>query len=151
MSIPSDLPSRKRAVFKESSSVANQTCYAIVNPDGTNVGGASTVGGATYFFDSSADNTAQALKTSAGTLYGLDIYNPNSVWGFVQVFNVAAGSVTVGTTAPNIVFFVPPTGALTKDFPVGLSFATAITYACTTTATGSGALGTALTFSGIYK
>lgn len=107
--------------------------------------------GGDLFFDSDGDNTAQALKASAGRLYKLHIINTNSSGAYVQLFNVAAGSVTVGTTTPNYVIFVPAEGAVIEDFDPSGDFDTAITYACTTTATGSGDPTTGLIVSGIYK
>lgn len=102
------------------------------------------------FFDSDGDNTAQAMKAAAGSLYKLHIINSNASAAYVQLFNVAAGSVTVGTTTPNYVAFVPANGSLTEDFVQGMAFSTAITYACTTTATGSGDPTTGLTVSASY-
>lgn len=102
------------------------------------------------FFDSDADNTAQVLKAAAGTLYKVHAVNTNVAAAYIQLFNVAAGSVTVGVTAPNYVIYVPPSGAVTEDFVHPLNFATAITYAATTTATGAGDPTTGLTVSAAY-
>lgn len=107
--------------------------------------------GASMLFDSNGDNTAQAVKAGAGTLYNLEVSNPNGADAWIQLFDVAAGSVTVGTTVPNQSFFVPAGGAMDKVFPVGIAFATAITYACTTTATGSGNPATGLVVNAVYK
>ncbi len=101
----------------------------------------ATIGSDTLF-DSDGNNTAQVIKTSAGTLYGLEVSNPNSADAFIQLFDLATGSVTVGTTTPKISFFVPAgdgtlDGAMDKMFPVPMKFTTAITYACTTTTTGN--------------
>ena len=100
-------------------------------------------------FDSDADNSAQAMKAAAGRLYSLDVINPNSTPAYIQLFNTAAGSVTVGTTAPVYVVYVPASGSVTKEF-YGMYFSTAITYAATTTATGSGDPTTGLTLSASY-
>lgn len=113
---------------------------------------AHTAGGADPYWDADGDNTAQALKASAGTLYKLNIYNSNSSEAYIQLFNTAAGSVTVGTTTPVYVARIPANGQLIEDFGgAGLGFSTAITYACTTTSTGSGAPATGLEVSGVYK
>jgi len=106
--------------------------------------------GVTSFFDADADNSAQVLSASASKLYKLHVINSNTENAFIQLFNVAAGSVTVGTTTPNYVIFVPKQGGVIEDFSPGMSFATAITYACTTTATGNGDPTTGLTLSGGY-
>lgn len=93
-------------------------------------------------FDSDGDNTAQQLKGSAGNLYFLEVSNPNSTDAYIQLFDLATGSVTVGTTTPKLSLLVPAGngtnyGAMDKVFTIPIAFATAITYACTTTATGS--------------
>lgn len=95
-------------------------------------------------FDSDGDNTAQAVKTTAGRIHALEVSNPNAVDAYLQLFNAAAGDVTVGTTTPTLSLFVPAgdgtlDGAMDKEWgDEGLDFQTAITYACATTATGSG-------------
>lgn len=112
---------------------------------------ANFAAGANLYFDADGDNTAQAIKTTSGRLFKLHVINPNNTAAYVQLFNVAAGSVTVGTTTPNYVIFVPAEGAVIEDFNPSGNFSTAITYACTTTATGNGDPATGLTVSGIYK
>ena len=107
-------------------------------------------------FDSSGDETAQAMKTSGGGLYYLHVTNINAVDAFIQLFDVAAGSVTVGTTTPTLSFLVPAgsgslNGAFTETFSPPIDFGVAITYACATSATGNGALGTALIVNGLYR
>lgn len=115
------------------------------------LGANATDNGPDPYFDSDGDNTAQALKASAGNLYKINVYNPNTAIAFVQLFDTAAGSVTVGTTTPVYVIPVPSEGFTIEDFVPGLSFGTAITYACTTTATGSGDPTTGLTLSATFK
>lgn len=98
--------------------------------------------GSNTLFDSDGDNTAQVCKTSGGLLWGLVISNSNAADAFLQLFDVAAGSVTVGTTAPKLSLLVPKgdgtaSGAVELIFPKPIYFENAITYACTTTATGN--------------
>jgi len=112
---------------------------------------AATTGGADMIFDSDGDNTAQVIKAGAGSLYALEVSNSNSADAWIQLYDVAAGSVTVGTTVPDQSYFVPAQGAMDKSFSVPVAFGTAITYACTTTATGSGAPTTGLVVNAIYK
>jgi hypothetical protein len=107
--------------------------------------------GSDTVFDADADNTAQVCKAGSGNLYKLDIYNSNAAIAFIQLFDVAAGSVTVGTTTPKYVLTIPPQGAASIDFAIPMSFDTAITYAATTTPTGSGDPTVGLTFSAVYK
>lgn len=97
-------------------------------------------------FDSDGDNSAQALLPHPGRLYFVNAYNSNGAAAFIQIFDATSANVTVGTTTPKMSLFVPAGGAYSQNLPVnGFHFNTAITYACTTTATGSGDPTTGLT------
>jgi len=102
---------------------------------------------------SALTNTAVAVKTTAGILGIAYCYNPNSTVAYVQVFNVATGSVTVGTTAPTFFFAIPATsiGGFGFGGGSGLYFSTAISIAATTTSTGGSAPSTALECSEGYN
>lgn len=77
--------------------------------------------------------TATAVKASAGVLYGLVVTNNHSSACFLQVFNVAAGSVTPGTTAPDLEIYVPATTTLSINLgPHGLTCGTAISMLAST-------------------
>ncbi len=117
-----------------------------------------TTGGWSMFNATSGDgstaltNTAQAIKASQGTLGGWYIYNPNaSAVAYVCLYNVASGSVTVGTTNPAIVIAVPAGAAANLEIGNGLQFSTAISVAAATTAGGNTALGTAVEANFWYK
>ena len=100
-------------------------------------------------FDSSIVGTAQALKTSGGRLAAVEISNPNTVSGFLQIFDLATGDITMGTTAPKLSLAIPKgasatdVGIMDKLWKEGIDFNIAISYAITTTATGSTAMTTA--------
>lgn len=97
-------------------------------------------------FDSDGDNSAQACRTSGGYIDYIHVVNPNGVDAYLQLFNVAAAGVTVGSTTPNQSYLIPANGAFDVAFAAHpMHFATAVTYACTTTATGSGDPSTGLT------
>lgn len=107
---------------------------------------ANTTGGASTFSASGASggnalltNTPVAVKASAGNLYGFDFVNTGSAAAYVQLFDAAAGSVTLGTTAPKLSKWVPAGGAWEEKFAGDgkITFGTAITVAATTTATGN--------------
>lgn len=89
--------------------------------------------------------TVTAIKSSAGTLSMLQCGNTNASEGYVQVFNLPSGSVTLGTTAPtlSIPIAATSTGGFALAQPIAMS-GSGISAAATTTATGSSALGTAL-------
>jgi hypothetical protein len=80
--------------------------------------------------------TATAIKASAGQLYGWYIGNNNSTIVYCQIFNVASGSVTLGTTAPTLSFMIPANCAANVLNPMGIAFGTAISFAFTTTRSG---------------
>jgi hypothetical protein len=109
-------------------------------------------------FDSDGDNSAQAIKTADGWLYDLEVSNPNTIDAFFQLFDVATGDITVGSTTPRLSFLVPAAasstirGAFDRSFgPDGLHFLTALSYACTTTPTGNTDPSTGLTVNAIYS
>jgi hypothetical protein len=111
---------------------------------------AQTGNGNSMFRNTALSNTAVAVKASAGNLSGCHIYNPNSSAAFVQFYNVAQGSVTVGTTTPDWTIFVPALGGVDGDI-LPTSFTTAITVAATTTITGGTAPSTGLLVNLRYK
>lgn len=116
-----------------------------------------TAGGWSTFNATSGDgstaltNTAQAIKASPGKLGGWFIYNPNASVAYVPIYNVASGSVTVGTTNPLMVLAIPAGSAANLEMVNGITFDTAIAVAAATTAAGNTALGTALEANFFYK
>ena len=96
-------------------------------------------------------STVQAIKASAGKLYGYYIYNPNSSAQFVQFYNTASGSVTVGTTNPLFMLTIPATAGANLISDIGITFGTAMSWAATSTAGGNGAPTTALDAVAWYK
>ncbi len=90
-------------------------------------------------------NSAQVIKASAGQLYGYYIYNPNTAASYVIIYNVAAASVTVGTTNPYMVICVPAGSAANLSIPQGIVFSNAgWSIAAATTGGGNSAPTTAL-------
>jgi hypothetical protein len=114
------------------------------NTIGSVTGAPATSGGLGLPFSALVSNTATAVKTSAGQVYGWSIGNAaNASPVYVQLFNKATGSVTLGTTAPDWVIEVPANGGSNMP-PNVLALAahgTAITIAVTSTRTGSTAVG----------
>ena len=93
-------------------------------------------------FDSDADNSVQSCKAGSGVLYGFEASQANAADAFLQLFDAATGDVTVGTTSPKLSYFIPAgdgtlRGSTEKNYPEGIKFSTAITYAVTTTPAGS--------------
>jgi hypothetical protein len=111
----------------------------------------STSGGWSVSSQTALTNTAVSVKASAGQLGGYMMYNPNPSAAYVQVFNVASGSVTLGTTTPTYVIPLPGNAAANIEMGNGIAHGTAISVAATTTPTGSAAPATALTGFFLFK
>jgi hypothetical protein len=97
---------------------------------------AATTGGLSIV-SASVGGTATVIKASAGQLYGYHFFNTTAAVAYVQIFNVAAASVTLGTTTPTLSIGMPAGSGVTVNFDKGVAFSTAISFACTTTRTGS--------------
>jgi len=100
-------------------------------------GGISTV-----YRDEDIDETDIEIKGSAGQIYWIHVVNLDATPVYLHFWDVAAASVTVGTTAELVSFCVPSQGdangaGFTMQFPHGIEFGTAITVACTTTISGT--------------
>lgn len=90
-------------------------------------------------------NTAIAVKATSGSVGKVYCYNPNVSVAYIQIFNLAAASVSVGSTIPQQSYGIPATNASGFSFPSsGDGYSTAISVAATTAATGGTAPGTAL-------
>jgi hypothetical protein len=61
------------------------------------------------YTDSAMGNTADAIKASSAVVYYVLVDNTANAGAstYVKLFNLAAGSVVVGTTAPDEVIYVP--------------------------------------------
>lgn len=110
---------------------------------------ANASAGTSTFFNATQSNTVTAVKVSAGNLYSLRLYNPGAAAVFVQIFDLATGSVTLGTTVPKQSFFVPIGGTRDENFGP-MSFGTAISIAATTTVNGLTAPATAIVVNAEY-
>lgn len=105
-----------------------------------------TSGGCSIFYDNDLDETAVAVKASAGQVYGIYAINLTAAPLYLQLFNIAQGSVTVGTTTPTVQFVIPANAdsdgaGFWLTIPQGIAFSTAITAAATTDNEGNGAPG----------
>jgi hypothetical protein len=82
--------------------------------------------------------SVDAVKASSALVYSININNSaNSVPSYVRLFNLASGSVIVGTTAPDSVLYVPANAvvsfALFTGVLAGITFGTALSACCVTT------------------
>lgn len=95
--------------------------------------------GAKIYQNTDLDGTISAVKASAATLYALIIDNSASAAiSYVKLWDVASGSVTVGTTAPDWIIAIAASVKKTITIPEGMAFATALSAACVTTAGTAG-------------
>src|SRR6266566_8451432 len=80
----------------------------------------ATPAGLFAFTDTALGNAADAIKASSTKLYSVIIDNSANVAAtYVKLFNLAAGSVVVGTTAPDEVIYVPASSVITHNFFTG--------------------------------
>lgn len=98
----------------------------------------------THFSTTADEDPAVAVKTSgSGRLFYVHAINPNAADAYLQLFDLPVASVTVGTTTPKQSFLIPAgggnAGAYESAWKNPIPFNNAITYAVTTSATGSGA------------
>lgn len=101
----------------------------------------------------SIGNTKTDIGTAntAGIVAGWYFYNPNNSVAYVQVFNLQASAVTLGTTAPVYSIGVPALSAANLMSPTGITHSTAISIAVTTTRAGSTNVGSTVDYNIFYK
>lgn len=128
--------------------ITQSTAGALCTSGGGGGGGGVAVvpanSGGTLTFDNAVTTTVQSIKASTGQLYGYHIFNPNSTVCWVQLFNLAAGSVVLGTTVPFKSLGIPALGGAVTSKTIGAAFDTAISVAVTTTRNGNSACAIAL-------
>lgn len=93
--------------------------------------------GETIFTDTAMGGTIDPVKASPATVYYVQVDNSlNGSASYVKLYNLASGSVVVGTTVPDEVIFVPGNAVVTEVFSTsaapGKAFGTALSAACTT-------------------
>jgi hypothetical protein len=97
----------------------------------------------TVFQDTSMGGTADGVKSSSTVIYYVQVDNTlNGAPSYVKLYNLASGSVTVGTTVPDFVLYAAANKVQTYVFSTaassGLTFGTALSAACTTAGGTSG-------------
>jgi len=89
------------------------------------------------YSSSSMQATAEGIKASSAKVYSVIIDNTLNVAAtYVRLWNLASGSVVVGTTVPDEVIYAPPsvitTQVLFTGATAGKTFGTALTAAAVT-------------------
>jgi hypothetical protein len=107
----------------------------------------ATPSGLSQYTDTSITNATDAVKASSAVLYSVLIDNSANAGAasYVKLYNVASGSVTVGTTAPDEIIYVPQGVVVTHFLYTGAvpgkTFGTALTACCVTTGGTAGNTG----------
>lgn len=117
--------------------------HTIATPDGMIAGNAQnpfmvmtpTTVGNTNYFNPALLAVPTAVKTITGVIKSFSFYNPSNAIAYVQMFDMPALGVTLGTSQPILSYPVPAGGWY--DFEPNAKFNTAITLAATTTPTGA--------------
>jgi len=98
-----------------------------------------TIAGLFLYTSTDIIGTIEAVKGASTVIYHLDLDNAaNGATTFYKFWNVASGSVTVGTTAPDMCILVPASTRIVIPIPAGLTFGTALSVAAVTTAGTAG-------------
>lgn len=88
---------------------------------------------ASIFNDTANASTAVAVKASSSVVYQIVLNNAaNAAASYLKLYNLGSGSVTVGTTVPDEIILAPASTTVTLLYPLGKTFATALTAATVT-------------------
>ena len=93
----------------------------------------ATSGGLAIFRSIDLDESEEAVKTSAGQLFGFYLYNDaSSGKRYVKLYDDTVANVVVGTTTPVLTIPLDAGQGAVAEFANGIAFANAITIAATT-------------------
>ncbi len=91
--------------------------------------------------------TVEGIKASSAKVFSVIVDNSlNNAATYVKLWNLASGSVVIGTTAPDEIIYVPASAIITHVLYTGASqgktFGTALSAAAVTTGGTAGVTGT---------
>ena len=90
------------------------------------------------FQDTVAANSAVTVKGSSAVITMIDVDNTaNAAATYVKLWN-STGAITVGTTAPDMVLYVPASTRIAFVIPTGVTWGTGTQVAAVTTAGTAG-------------
>lgn len=89
----------------------------------------ATPSGLQQYENTDLDEVKAGITSASTVVHSIDINNPNAAEVFLKMWNVAVGSVTVGTTPAQVVVMVPASTRLVFPIPGGWTFGTALTVA----------------------
>ena len=93
-----------------------------------------TSGGLSVVQNLDIDETEDAIKASAGQLFGWYLYNDGATEVYVKFYDDTVANVTVGSTTPVMTLGIPAGSGANVLNGMGIAFANAITVAATTAA-----------------
>ena len=91
----------------------------------------ATPSGLQLYTNTDLDEVKVGISAASTVVHSIDVDNPNGAEIFLRLWNVAVGSVTVGTTPTQVVIMVPANTRLVLPIPGGWTFGTALTAAVT--------------------
>jgi hypothetical protein len=105
----------------------------------TNLITSGTSNALSVFRSLTVNSTAQAVKVSAGNVYGWNIINNHSNTLYVKLYNIAAGSVNPASDVPVTTWIIPGSGSVyVEPDSIKESFNTAISVRAVTNFTDTG-------------
>jgi len=105
----------------------------------------ATPAGLFIFTDTAMGAAADAIKASSAVMNYVTVDNSanGGAASYVKLYNLAAGSVVIGTTVPDEVIYVPGGAVISQVYftksVLGKTFGTALSAACLTTGGTAGA------------
>ena len=91
----------------------------------------ATPSGLKQYENTDLDEVKAGITSASTVVHSIDVDNPNGAEVFLRLWNVAVGSVTVGTTPTQVVIMIPASTRLVLPIPGGLTFGTALAAAVT--------------------
>jgi hypothetical protein len=79
----------------------------------------------------------EVTANTKSTVFSVHISNTTAATAYLQIFDLATASVTVGTTTPTYVIGVQASGSVNLTFGVPIEHTTGFIIASTTTRTGA--------------
>ena len=71
--------------------------------------------------DNASDTPSTDIFGGSGTLHAIDVNQTSNAIAYLKM-KITAGTVTVGTTQPDLMFEIPSSGAVMINLPAGLAF-----------------------------
>ena len=88
--------------------------------------------------ETSTKPSTGALDTTDGVIHAVEIDNTSNASAvYLHIWDLAAGSVTIGATDEDFTFMAPATSRVTYACPEGAAYATALTAALVSAPGGS--------------